>query len=294
MDLRQLEMFVAVAENSSFTVAGHHLHVAQSAISRKVKMLEEELGENLFKRVNRKVYLTPAGDVMLRYARRIFHELRNASLEISELAQMNRGTIRIGAGMTATMYLLPPILEKFRQKYPGIDLQVLTGSSEHLVNQIRTHQLDIGVITLPVHHTDLQVLPFATEEMVVVTSARHEPLKRRRVITAAEMCSYPMILFSRGTATRELLEDYFRRLGHTPRVIMDSESVATIKPLVQINLGISILPAPAVAAEVKRGELHALHLQDRDLTRRIGLVMHRSDHHPKALAEIIAMLRGRA
>lgn len=291
MDLRQLEMFVAVAENSSFTVAGLHLHVAQSAISRKVKLLEEELGEDLFKRVNRKVYLTPAGDIMLRYARRIFQELRNATLEISELTQMNRGTIRIGAGMTATMYLLPPILERFRQKYPGIDLQVLTGSSEHVVNLIRSNQLDVGVITLPVHDTDLEVIPFATEEMVVVTSINNEPLRKRRVISAVEMCAYPMILFSRGTATRELLEDYFRRLGLSPRVSMDSESVATIKPLVQVNLGISILPAAAVAAEVKRGELHAIHLRDDNLSRSIGLVTHRVDHHPRALAEIIAMLR---
>ena len=84
-------MFRAVAENSSFTLAGRHLNVAQSAISRKVKLLEDEFGEKLFRRVNKKVFLTPAGKVMLRYSNRIFQELRNASLEIADLRELNRG-----------------------------------------------------------------------------------------------------------------------------------------------------------------------------------------------------------
>ena len=84
------------------------MHVAQSAISRKIKLLENELGEKMFKRVNKKVFLTPAGKVMLRYSNRIFQELRNASLEIADLEQLNQGLLRIGSGMTACMYLLPP------------------------------------------------------------------------------------------------------------------------------------------------------------------------------------------
>src|ERR1700731_5072312 len=95
MDLRQLEMFKAVAENSSFTVAGQRLYVAQSAISRKIRLLEEELGEKLFKRVNKRVFLTPAGEVMLRYSIRVFQELRNAVLEVSDLSQMRKGALRI-------------------------------------------------------------------------------------------------------------------------------------------------------------------------------------------------------
>ena len=84
------------------------LHVAQSAISRKIKLLEDELGEKLFRRVNKKVFLTPAGKVMLRYSDRVFQELRSASLEIADLRDLNQGVLRIGSGMTACIYLLPP------------------------------------------------------------------------------------------------------------------------------------------------------------------------------------------
>src|ERR1700722_12857867 len=133
MDLRQLEMFDAVASNSSFTLAGQQLHVAQSAISRKIRQLEQELGDRLFTRIHKRVYLTPAGEVMLRYTRRVFQELRNATLEVTEMSQLKRGTLRIGSGMTACMYLLPPVIEKFRSRYPNVEIQVVTGTAETLI-----------------------------------------------------------------------------------------------------------------------------------------------------------------
>lgn len=293
MDLRQLEMFRAVAENASFTLAGEQLHVAQSAISRKIKMLEIELGDQLFKRVNKRIFLTPAGDTMLRYTRRIFQELRNAALEVSDLAEMKRGKLRIGSGMTACMSLLPPVIERFQSRYPKIDIQVVTGSADMLLLQIRNNILDIGVLTLPVNSTDLEVVPFTTEEMVVVTSPKNRKLKNRRAMKAAELAEHPMILFNHGSSTRMLLDQYFERIGVSPIVAMESESVATIKPLVQINLGVSLLPLRAVQPEARRGELHYLRISDVKLSRNIGLVFHKSDYQPKALRELIELFQAR-
>lgn len=290
MDFRQLEMFHAVAETSSFTLAGRQLFVAQSAVSRKVRLLEEELGEKLFKRVNKRVFLTSSGEVMLRYTRRIFQDLRNASLEVSEIAQLNKGTISIGSGMTACMYLLPPIIEKFQTRFPKLEIKVVTGTSETLISQIRNSTVDMGVLTLPVHGPDLEVIPFITEELVVVTSPKHRLAKRRNVSTE-ELQDCPMILFNAGTATRRLIDDYFQRLRLQPKIVMESESVATIKPLVRINLGISLLPLRAVSGEAKRGELHYLRVRDEKLTRDIGLVVHKSDYKPKALLELMALFR---
>lgn len=283
-------MFHAVAETSSFTLAGRQLFVAQSAVSRKVRLLEEELGEKLFKRVNKRVFLTSSGEVMLRYTRRIFQDLRNASLEVSEIAQLNKGTISIGSGMTACMYLLPPIIEKFQTRFPKLEIKVVTGTSETLISQIRNSTVDMGVVTLPVHGPDLEVIPFITEELVVVTSPKHRLAKRRNVSTE-ELQDCPMILFNAGTATRRLIDDYFQRLRLQPKIVMESESVATIKPLVRINLGISLLPLRAVSGEAKRGELHYLRVRDEKLTRDIGLVVHKSDYKPKALLELMALFR---
>jgi DNA-binding transcriptional LysR family regulator len=291
MDFRQLEMFHAVAENLSFTIAGQKLYVAQSAISRKIRLLEEELGERLFKRVNKRVFLTPAGEVMLRYTRRVFQELRNAVLEVSELANMNRGTIRIGGGMTACMYILPPVIDRFQARYPKVEIQVVTGPADVLLPQIRNALLDVGVVTLPVNSPDLEVTPFGTEEMVVVASRRNRSLARLRHMPARDISKYPLIIFTRATATRALLDAYFQRVGIEPRIAMESESVATIKPLVGVNLGISILPLPAVAAEEKRGELHVVRIRDQKCLREIGLVTHRSDYQPRVIAELMELFR---
>ncbi|HEX4810409.1 MAG TPA: LysR family transcriptional regulator [Bryobacteraceae bacterium] len=293
MDFRQLEMFHAVAKNSSFTQAGKQLFVAQSAISRKIGLLEQELGEKLFKRLNKRIFLTPAGEVMLRYTRHIFQDLRNAALEVSDIAQLNRGVLRIGSGMTACMYLLPPVIEAFQARYPKVEIRVVTGTSEALLSQLRNSELDLGVLTLPVKCPDLEMIPFTTEELVVVVSPKHRVLATRRTVKAEDLKSYPMILFNHGTSTRWLIDEHFKRLGFQPHAVMESESVATIKPLVRINLGISLLPLRAVAAEVKRGELHYLRIRAGKLTREIALVVQKSDYKPKALVELMALFRSR-
>jgi DNA-binding transcriptional LysR family regulator len=265
--------------------------VAQSAISRKIRLLEDELGQKLFKRVNKRIFLTPAGEVMRRYSHQIFQDLRNAALEVSDIAQWNKGVIRIGSGMTACMYLLPPVIEKFQARYPKLEVRVVTGTSETLIPQICNSALDVGILTLPVKSPDLDVIPFTTEELVIVASPRHRVLAKKRNVAAEELKGYPMILFNPGTATRQLIDDYFARIGLEPRIVMVSENVATIKPLVRINLGISLLPLPAVAVEARRGELHYLRIRGERLTRDIGLVTHKDDYKPKALLDLMALFR---
>lgn len=284
-------MFLAVAENSSFTAAGQQLHVAQSAISRKIKLLEEELGENLFRRSAKRVYLTEAGEIMLRHTRKVFQDLRTAQLEVSELSRMHRGLLRIGANMTACLYLLPPALEKFRALHPNIDTQVVTGSTEQLLGQIRSNTIDVGILTLPSSLPDLDAIPLCEEELVVVTSPRHEKFGKRKTVRVNELRNQPLIIFTRDAATRSLLDRFFERAGFKPRIAMESESVATIKPLVQINLGISIMPLRAVAADARRKELHYLCIQDERLVRQIGLVSHKSDYRPRALGKLAELLK---
>jgi LysR family transcriptional activator of glutamate synthase operon len=230
---------------------------------------------------------------MLRYTGRIFQEIRNAALEVSDLSEMKRGTLRIGSGMTACMYLLPPVIEDFKARFPNIDIQVVTSTAEKLIPQIRDGQIDLGVLTLPVVAPDLEVTPFTKEEMVLVVSPKNE-LANRRTLRAAELAAYPMIAFSRGTATRSLVDQYFERIGIAPIIAMESESVVTIKPLVRINLGVSVLPLRSVLAESSRGELHYLRIRDEKLIREIGLVCHKADFKPKALAEIVDLFRKRA
>lgn len=286
-----MEMAIAVADNASFTRASQQLYVAQSAISRKIKLLEEELGEPIFKRVNRRVYVTPAGQTLLRYARRIFLDMRNAKLEISEIAHLERGQLRVGAGMLACTYILPPVLERFKALHPRIELEVITAPTDSLLSKLHDNLIELGVLTLPIKHTDLQVVPLIREEMVVVTSPRHPVLSQKSEINAEELQDYPLILFPKEARTRKVLEGFFHAAGIAPRIVMEAENVALIKPLVKIDLGISIIPLRSVSEELQRGELHCLKIRDRKLVRQVGLVYHKAEYIPKMLSELIRLFK---
>ena len=291
MDLRQLEMAISVADNASFTRASRQLYVAQSAISRKIKLLEEELGEPIFKRVNKRIYVTPAGETLLRYARRIFQDIRNVKLEVSEIAHLERGHLRVGAGMLACTYILPPVLEKFKALHPRIELEVITAPTDILLSKLSDNLIELGVFTLPIKHADLQVVPLITEEMVVVTSPKHPVLSKESMINAEDLQNYPLILFPKGARTRDVLDGFFHNAGIVPRIVMEAENVALIKPLVKIDLGISIIPLRSVSEELQRGELHSLKIRDFKLIRKVGLVFHKSEYVPKMLAELIRLFK---
>lgn len=284
-------MAIAVADNASFTRASQQLYVAQSAISRKIKLLEEELGEPIFKRVNRKIYVTPAGQTLLRYARRIFLDMRNAKLEISEIAHLERGQLRVGAGMLACTYILPPVLEKFKALHPRIELEVITAPTDTLLSKLQDNLIELGVLTLPIKQTDLRVVPLIREEMVVVTSPKHPVLSQKNRINAEELQDYPLILFPKEARTRNVLEEFFHSAGIAPRIVMEAENVALIKPLVKIDLGISIIPLRSVSDELERGELHCLKIMDHNLVRRVGLVYHKAEYIPKMLSELIRLFK---
>lgn len=285
-------MLIAVADNGSFTRAGEQLHVSQSAISRKIDLLEIELGEKLFQRGNKSLRRTPAGETVLRYARKIFQDLRNASLEVAELARLQRGQLRIGAGVTACIYMLPSVMEGFKRLYPKIELRVVTAPSDAIITQLRDHIVDLGVLVLPVVCPDLKTTPICSEEMVIITSLSHPALSKRKSIRARELANYPLILFPKGTNTRKVLDKFFADEKIVPQLSMEAENVAIMKPFVKANLGICIVPLPSVVDELKREELHYLRIRDHKLTREIGVVHERCEPTPRLFSEVIRLFKG--
>ncbi len=130
MDLRQLEIIRAIAETGSFTAAGNKLHVSQSAISRQILLLEEELKEPVFLRVGRRIRITPAGDSLLQLSHRVFQDLKDTIAGITDSQESLRGQVRLLGGMTVCLYVFPPLLTELKRQHPDIDLKLVTGSSE--------------------------------------------------------------------------------------------------------------------------------------------------------------------
>src|SRR6187549_3682993 len=173
MDLRQLEILQAIAETGSFTATGRKLHVSQSAISRQVLLLEEELGEPLFLRVGRQVRMTPAAEALVQLGKRVFQDVRDTLEGITDRTRALRGTLRLAGGMTVCLYVLPPLLKHMKRVHPQLDIRLTVATAARSVEEIRAGRVDAGLLTLPVEESDLVTVPVLREELLVVTMPAH-------------------------------------------------------------------------------------------------------------------------
>jgi DNA-binding transcriptional LysR family regulator len=286
MDVRQLEMFRAVAEDGAFTRAAQRLHVSQSAVSRQLKLLEEELGALLLHRTRRGVSLTPAGELLLTTANRIHRDMKDVVWQISETQALQRGLLRLGGGMTVCLYILPRLLKKFRALYKNVDLRVTSGTAEAVLRLLRNHQVDLGLLTLPIVEADLEVLPVLKEEMVVVTAPRH-PLSRQRFVEPRSLARYPLILFEPGSNTRKVLDAFFLEQEIPVNVAMETENVEIIKAMVASGLGVTVIPYAAIAADMRSRRFGWARVRGRRLYRETGWVYLKSDYVPRAIPEML-------
>lgn len=288
MDVRQLEMFRAVVEERGFTRASEKLHVSQSAISRQLKLLEEELGVLLLHRSRRGVVLTPEGEVLLSTANRINRDLHEVVAQISETHKLQRGTISLGGGMTVCLYIFPKLLKKFRALYRNIDLHVTAGIADDLLRMLRAHEIDVLLLTLPQVAPDLEVLPVLHEEMVVVT-ARGHALSRERTTDPKNLARYPLILFERDSNTRKVIDEFFHVRQIPTTVLMETENVEIIKAMVANGLGMTILPYAAIAGDARSGRFGWTRMRGDRIYRETGWVWLKSAHRRRAIDEVLRL-----
>jgi DNA-binding transcriptional LysR family regulator len=288
MDIRQLEMFRTVAEEGSFTRAAQRLHVSQSAISRQVKLLEEELGGLLLHRGARRVTLTHPGELLLRMAGRVQQDMQEVVSQISDTHDLRRGTLTLAGGMTVCMYILPRLLKKYRSLYKQVDLRVASGSSEEILRMLRSHEVDLALMTLPLVAKDLEVLPALKEEMVVVTAPGH-PLSRKRAVEPAQLGRFPLIVYEPGSNTRKVIDQFFLEQRIPMEVAMETENVEIIKAMVAAGLGITLVPYMAIARDVRHRRFGYTRVRGRRLYRETGWVHLKSDYVPRTITEMLRL-----
>jgi DNA-binding transcriptional LysR family regulator len=286
VDLRQLEVIRAIAETGSFTAAGEKLHVSQSAISRQVLLLEDELGEPVFHRVGRRVRITPAGDALLQLSHRVFQDLQDTIAGISDRQESLKGTLRLVGGMTVCLYVFPALLAEIRRHHPQLELKISAGSGEKCVAQLRSGTADLALLTLPVDSPDLVSVPVLVEELLLVGDARH-PLSRRKKITPADLAGHPFVLFESGSNSRRVVDEFFVTEHIDPRIVMETENVEILKAMVRTGIGITIAPYLAVAADVAHRRLFCSRISGRSLIRETGWVYPKMSRLPRTVAEVL-------
>ena len=292
MEFHQLRYFVAVAEERHFTKAARGLHVAQPSVSRAIRVLEEELGTSLFHRMKGNVALTPAGETLLPWARRVLADVDGATGEVRELADLRRGRLAVGATPSLTITLLPPALAKFHTAYPGIDLVLHEAGSRDLVHELEQGALDVALVILPVSHETLETSPLLREELVVAVAPDH-PLASRRTIPIADLKGVPLVMFRDGYDLRAATVAACRRAGFEPLFALEGGEMDGVLRLAAAGLGVAVVPSLVIDPA---GPLKAVRLAE-PLTRTIGFANRKDRHLSRAGREFVqsvrALTRGR-
>jgi len=276
MDLRlsHLRTLAAVVRHQSFSKAAAERRLTQPAVSQHVRALETSLGHRLIERVGKRAYPTPAAEILLDHAGRMFEEMDAARQAVERLAGAVAGRVRLGTGATASIYLLPPILGDLRRRFPALEISVATGDSPDMAHALIGNDLDLAVVTLPVPRERLRVAGRYADPLTGIAAPGH-PFTGRGPLTPKALAAEPFIHLERGSASRAVIDHWFRRAHRTPRVVMELGSAEAIKRLVGAGLGVAILPGIAVAREMKEGTLAVLPLKP-PLSRQLGIV-HRKD-----------------
>ncbi|HEX8190629.1 MAG TPA: LysR family transcriptional regulator [Pyrinomonadaceae bacterium] len=272
MELSQLRTFREVAGSLSFTRAAQKLNMTQSAVSHQIKALERELGEPLFIRAKGGVRLTDSGQLALSYAERILEEADALRERIRGDEHEPRGRVRAAAATQAFVHLFARLFESFMRDHEGVELSFRTTvSTEQTVADILDGASDVGFASLPVYSPALQVTELFEDELVVVASARHK-LAAAREVGVAEMRRERFILFEQGASIRRATDAFFKRVGLSPDLALESNDTYFIKLMVEHGLGLSVMPSWAVREEVEAGRLSWLRVSGHRLTRAVAVI----------------------
>ncbi|GMU84512.1 MAG: LysR family transcriptional regulator [Planctomycetota bacterium] len=282
MNPRPLRTFLAVARSLNFTKAAEELTITQPAVSRQIRQIEGELEVVLFERLGRSVELTDAGRALVPLAEQLLGQIDRVVEAVRRYGTAAHGRLRIGASTTPGYYLLPPILGRFRRAHPGVELQFTVENSLAIERRILHNELDLGFVGGHLASEALSIEPIAEDEIVCFSTPDH-PLAARRRVQAKSLGDQTWVVRERGSATRELFEQWLNKAGAVLHKTIELSSPEAIKALVRVGVGISFMSIHALQDDLRRGELKRIRLAGLRLSRPIYLVRHPDKHISPAL-----------
>jgi DNA-binding transcriptional LysR family regulator len=297
VDFGQIDAFVQVAANSSFSRAAEVLQLTQPSITARIQSLEREVGEELFERGGRGVRLTDAGLAFLPYAERILQTLAEGRDSIDEVRNVQLGSLQLGSALTICTYVLPHILHDFRSRYGGVDVSIRTARSEQVLAMVLSDEVQVGLVRT-LSHPDVETVHLYNDEIVLIVEPGHAFAESGRT-TVEQAAGEPIVLFDRGSSYFGLIHGFFRQAGVVPNVAMELDSLEATKRMVEEGLGIALVPLVTIERELEAGTLVKVDIVDAEPLRRpISLIYKRHRKRPRTvqafidtLAEIYALSR---
>lgn len=288
MDLTSLAVFVAVAEHGGFSAAAQQLHLTQPAVSKRIAQLEEELGTRLLDRLGRRVLPTEAGSLLLERARGLLAEAADTRRAIAALGDGIGGSLRIATSHHIGLHYLPPLLRRYSQQYPQVELDIAFVDSEEAYALVLAGRAELAVTTLaPSTPAPLQATRLWDDPLCFLAAPDH-PLARRRRVTLEDLAAHPAVLPDPGTFTHRLIAGLFADNGLALQVRLRTNYLETIKMLVGVGLAWSALPASLVD-----GQVVVLPVRGAQLRRELGWVRHGGRTLPRAAQAFAGVLEDR-
>ncbi|HEY3725524.1 MAG TPA: LysR substrate-binding domain-containing protein [Solirubrobacteraceae bacterium] len=289
MELRQLEYFVAVADQASFTRAARLLHVAQPGVSAQMRQLERELGQELLDRSGRKVRLTPAGSAVLPYARAALDAAGGVRQVADELAELRRGEAAFGMVTGCGGIGVPDLLAAFHGEHPAIEISLVEDASDRLAAAVTGGTLDVALIGRSgpaLARLDRQIV---IDDALVAAVQPGHPLSDRSAVGLSELAKLPLISLPRGTGLRTALDEACAAAGLQPTIAFEAADPKILAELARRGLGVAILAASMIGDDP--GSLHGLEIVRPQLRGRIELVWRASGPISPAARALIAAAR---
>lgn len=289
MEIRHLQYVMELARLRSFTKAAEALHITQPTLSKMIKNLEEELGVELFSRIGKRVELTDAGKVIWNQGQDILQSFNNLTTELSDLTNLNKGTIRIGLPPMAGSSFFPGVMSRFRERYPGLTLHMVEDGSKKLEKEVAEGHLDMAVVLLPTNEAMFETYSIVQEEIRVIVQAEH-PLAERTEVALKELAEEPFILFREDFALHDVITQECVRAGFQPEVLYRSSQWDFIREMAAAGLGLALLPE-TICRTLDPARVRPIRLADPVIPWHLAMIWRKNSYQSIAAREWIRFIQ---
>jgi len=287
LSLQLLDQFVVLARTKNFTRAAEELHLSQSALSRAIQKLEDQLGQPLFERKPREVVLTELGELLLQRAKHILELMEDTFSELSEAGR--RGRIRLGAIPTIAPYFLPSLLSSFAKKYPDIAVIVQEDTTENLIKRCHHGEIDLAILALPLLAKNLEVEALFDEELLLVVPVGH-PLATSKTLPIDAVEAFPFVMLNEAHCLTDNIATFCRRKAVQPVTVERTSQLATVQELVSLNHGVSIVPDMARKIDTSEHRVYRSFTGEKP-RRTVAMMWNAQRFQSKAVKALMAHLR---
>ena len=270
MDINQLEVVVAVAQEKSFSRAAETLHRTQPAVSQAIRRLEAELGEPLFDRSSKDGTLTAAGRVLFDFAQQMLNLRQHAHTALKELKDLHRGKLTLSANEYTVMYLLP-LIPLFRARHPHIKIDVKRSLASRIASEVLGRETEIGIVSFKPNDPTVAAVPVLMDELALIVPPSH-PLAEKKFVSVRELGAESFIAHNVPSPYRERVIRTFEKYKTPLNISMELPTLEAIKRFVEQGMGVALVPRLTAQAEIARGQVAALTVREMKLERRLHLV----------------------